>query len=212
MFGYHMGINGGTYSTPTNITNVLTTGTAENASFNQDLDRIATYVQPLQTAGGVAILRLFHEAGDSCTWFWWSMGTAAQWQEPFKYAWNYLTATKGLNNVLWLAPLCGTPDAAYNPGPQYIDFGGADTYVTAGDYEPLTSLFQKTETAFPNMMVALHECGSIPIPPSCNQRPRNGCSSTCGPTPTSMRPTIPPPISSRSIRIPTSSPEISCQA
>lgn len=164
MFGYHMGINGGTFNTPTNINNVLASGTAENTSFRQDLDRIAQFVQPLQAAGGVAILRLFHEAGKGCNWFWWSMGSSAQWQQLFKYAFGYLTATKGLNNVLWIAPLCGSPDPAYNPGPQYIDFGGADTYVTAGDYEPLTSLFQQTEAAFPNMMVALHENGSIPDP------------------------------------------------
>jgi hypothetical protein len=164
MFGYHMGINGGNFSTPTNIDNVLTSSTAENRSFNQDLDRIAQFVQPLQAAGGVAILRLFHEAGRGCTWFWWTMGTSAQWQSLFKYAFNYLTATKGLNNVLWLAPLCGTPDAAYNPGTQYIDLGGADDYVAAGDYEPLTNLFHQTQAVFPNMMVALHECGPIPDP------------------------------------------------
>jgi len=165
MFGYHMGINGGTYNTKTNIDNVLTAGTAENTSFNSNLDRIAQFVTPLKTAGGVAILRLFHEAGQGCSWFWWSMGTSAQWQSLFKYAFNYLTATKGLNNVLWLAPLCGQgPSSAYNPGPQYIDFGGSDIYKSAGDVEPLTSMFQQTETAFPNMMVALHECGTIPDP------------------------------------------------
>jgi hypothetical protein len=164
MFGYHMGINGGTYSSKTNIDNVLAAGTAENTSFNADLDRIAQFVQPLKTAGGVAILRLFHEAGQGCSWFWWGMGTAAQWQSLFKYAFNYLTATKGLNNVLWLAPLCQHPTAAYNPGSQYIDFGGADNYVSAGDTQPMTSIFQQAETAFPNMMIALHECGTIPDP------------------------------------------------
>jgi hypothetical protein len=165
MFGYHMGINGGTYNTKTNIDNVLTAGTAENTSFVSNLDRIAQFVTPLKTAGGVAILRLFHEAGAGCSWFWWSMGTSAQWQSLFKYAFNYLTATKGLNNVLWLAPLCGQgPSSAYNPGAQYIDFGGSDIYKTAGDTEPLTSIFQQTVTAFPNMMVALHECGTIPDP------------------------------------------------
>jgi hypothetical protein len=164
MFGYHMGIDGGTYSTPTNIANVLTAGTSENTSFNQDLDRIAQFVQPLKAAGGVAILRLFHEAGNGCNWFWWTMGNSAQWNQLFKYAFQYLTTTKGLDNVLWIAPLCGSPDPAFNPGSTYIDFGGADDYVAAADYEPLTSLFQKTETAFPNMMVALHECGSIPDP------------------------------------------------
>jgi hypothetical protein len=75
-----------------------------------------------------------------------------------------LTATKGLNNVLWIAPLCQYPTAAYNPGAQYIDFGGADNYVTAGDTQPMTSMFQAAQTAFPNMMVALHECGTIPDP------------------------------------------------
>jgi hypothetical protein len=165
MFGYHMGINGNSFNVAANINNVLASGTSENKSFNQDLDRIAQYVQPVQQAGGVAILRLFHEAGKGCNWFWWTMGTSAQWQQLFKYAFNYLTATKGLNNVLWIAPLCGSPDPAYNPGSKYIDFGGADDYVSSGtDYEPLTNLFQQTEATFPNMMVALHECGPIPDP------------------------------------------------
>lgn len=36
--------------------------------------------------------------------------------------------------------------------------------MTAGDYEPLTNLFNQTVSTFPNMPVALHECGSIPDP------------------------------------------------
>jgi len=47
MFGYHMGINGGTYNTKTDIDKVLTAGAAENKSFNSDLDRYAQYIQPL---------------------------------------------------------------------------------------------------------------------------------------------------------------------
>lgn len=164
MFGYHMGINGASFSVATNINNVLTAGTSENRSFDQDLDQIAQFVQPLQAVGGVAILRLFHEAGKGCNWFWWTMGSSAQWQSLFKYAFNYLTATKGLNNVLWLAPLCGSPDPAYDPGPSLIDFGGADNYLSPGDYQPMTTLFHQTESTFPNMMVALHECASIPDP------------------------------------------------
>jgi hypothetical protein len=92
------------------------------------------------------------------------MGTATQWQDLYKYAFNYLTKTKGLNNLIWIAPLCGRPDPGYDPGASYIDLGGADTYQPAGDYQPLTTLFQQTESTFPNMMVALHECGPIPDP------------------------------------------------
>jgi glycosyl hydrolase family 26 len=162
MFGYHMGINGGTYSTKTDIDKVLTAGTAENNSFNSDLDRYAQYIQPLQQAGGVALVRLFHEAGKNCSWFWWSMGSSDQYKSLYKYAFNYLTATKGLNNLLWIVPQCGTPDPSYDPGKQYSDFGGADTYVT--DTGPLTGIFNQTVSSFPGRPAMLHECGKIPDP------------------------------------------------
>jgi hypothetical protein len=164
MFGYHMGINGQPFSGTVDLDKVITNGTAENTSLKQDLDQIAQFVKPLGAAGGVAILRLFHEAGKGCAWFWWSKGTSAQYQALFKYAFHYLTATKGLDNVLWLEPLCGSPDPAWDVGPQFTDIGGADTYVQAGDYEPLTSLFQQTVSSFPNRIIALHECGPIPDP------------------------------------------------
>jgi hypothetical protein len=162
MFGYHMGINGGTYNTRTDIDKVLTAGTAENNSFKSDLDRYAQYIQPLQQAGGVALVRLFHEAGKNCSWFWWSMGSSDQYKSLYKYAFDYLTATKGLKNLLWIVPQCGNPDAAYDPGKQYSDFGGADTYVT--DTGPLTSIFNQTVSAFPGRPAMLHECGKIPDP------------------------------------------------
>jgi Glycosyl hydrolase family 26 len=162
MFGYHMGINGGTYSDKVDLTKVLTAGTAENTSFNADLDRYAQYIQPVKAAGGVALVRLFHEAGKGCAWFWWSMGTSDQYKAIYKYAFNYLTATKGLNNLLWIVPMCGTPDPSFDPGKQYSDFGGADTYVTNNG--PLTSIFNATVSSFPDRPAVLHECGTIPDP------------------------------------------------
>ena len=162
MFGYHMGINGAKYDARTDIDKVLTAGTAENNSFKANLDRFAEYVQPLQKAGGVALVRLFHEAGKNCSWFWWSMGTSDQYKSLYTYAFNYLTATKGLDNLLWIVPLCGSPDPAYDPGKQYSDFGGADTYVT--DTGPLTSMFNQTVSSFPGRPAMLHECGKIPDP------------------------------------------------
>ena len=61
-----------------------------------------------------AIMRLFHEAGG--TWFWWSMEGGAQYVRLYKYAFNYLTATKGLHNMIWLLPYDGSPDASFYPG------------------------------------------------------------------------------------------------
>ncbi len=147
MFGFHMGINGARYDARTDIDKVLAAGTAENSSFKSNLDRVAQYIQPLQQAGGVAIVRLFHEAGKNCNWFWWSMGTSDQYKSLYKCAFDYLTATKGLKNLLWVVPPVRQSDPAYDPGKQYSDFGGADTYVT--DTGPLTSIFNQTVSSFP---------------------------------------------------------------
>jgi len=63
---------------------VLAAGTAENTSFNADLDRIAQFVTPLKRPpAGVAILRLFHEAGNWLRLVLVVHGTSAQWQESF---------------------------------------------------------------------------------------------------------------------------------
>jgi hypothetical protein len=168
LFGYHMGItptDGYEGSkTQTNINEVLTEGTSYNTTFKARLDKTAAMLKTVQDADGVAILRLFHEAGTNCRWFWWGMESPAQYVRLWKYTFEYLTATKGLRNILWMVPLCGSPDAAFNPGKQYTDFGGADTYAGDGNYDPQNSLFKKTVAAFPNMPVALHECGPIPDP------------------------------------------------
>jgi len=132
MFGYHMGINGGTYSTKTNIDNVLAAGTAENTSFNADLDRIAQFVTPLKTAGGVAILRLFHEAGNGCAWFLVVHGDFGAVAESFQVRVQLPDGHQGAQQCSVPSAPLSVPTAAYNPGAQYIDFGGADNYVKAG--------------------------------------------------------------------------------
>ena len=163
MFGYHMGI-AGSYATKTDIEQVLTEGSSFNTTFKSRLDTYAGAFQTLAAAGGAGIVRLFHEAGKGCSWFWWSMGTADQYLRLYKYAFNYLTGTKGLKNTIWMVPLCGSPDTTYNPGKGYVDLGGSDTYAAAGNYGPLTDQFNRTVTAFPGLPIALHENGPIPDP------------------------------------------------
>ena len=50
-------------------------------------------VQTVQDADGVAITRLFHEAGG--TWFWWSMEGGAQFVRVYKYAFDYRRPPRG---------------------------------------------------------------------------------------------------------------------
>ncbi len=167
MFGYHMGIvNGDGYQsamTKTNINTLLTEGSTYNQTFKTRLDNVARMVQTVQDADGVAIMRLFHEAGG--TWFWWSMEGGAQYVRVYNYAFNYLTVTKGLRNMIWLLPYDGSPDASFYPGKNVVDIGGADTYAGDGNYDPQNALYKKCVAVFGSSMpIALHECGPIPDP------------------------------------------------
>ena len=167
MFGYHMGIvNGDGYTsamTKTDIDTLLTEGSTYNQTFKTRLDNVARMVQTVQNADGVAIMRLFHEAGG--TWFWWSMEGGAQYVRVYKYAFNYLTVTKGLTNMIWLLPYDGSPDASFYPGKSLVDIGGADTYAGDGNYDPQNALYKKCVAVFgASMPIALHECGPIPDP------------------------------------------------
>jgi hypothetical protein len=167
MFGYHMGIvNGDGYQsamTKTDINMLLTEGSSYNQTFKTRLDNVARMVQTVQDADGVAIMRLFHEAGG--TWFWWSMEGGAQYVRVYDYAFNYLTVTKGLRNMIWLLPYDGNPDASFYPGKSVVDIGGADIYAGDGNYDPQNALYKKCVAVFgASMPIALHECGPIPDP------------------------------------------------
>ncbi|MEU5157360.1 glycosyl hydrolase [Glycomyces sp. NPDC021274] len=168
MIGYHMGApthpDGYDGSLQTvSINRVLTPGTAENRSFHERLDGAAAELQQLEDAGVAAIWRPFHEAGG--TWFWWSKEGGQQYNRLWRYMYDYYTHTKGLNNLIWLHPFNGAPDAAFYPGDAYVDFSGADTYAGNGNYDPLNAMYNRMRGIVGTTMpIALHENGPIPDP------------------------------------------------
>ncbi|MFE9850213.1 glycosyl hydrolase [Streptomyces sp. NPDC005576] len=168
MICYHMGAptKPDTYEgsqMSVSINSVLTPGTAEYTSFLQRLDNAAGQLQQLQAAGVPVIWRPFHEAGG--TWFWWSKEGGSQYQRLWRFAYTYLTQTKGLHNLIWLMPYNGSPDPSFYPGKAYVDIAGADTYAPNGDYAPLTSLYASVKNIVGSTMpIALHENGPIPDP------------------------------------------------
>ncbi|MEO3781401.1 glycosyl hydrolase [Micromonospora sp. B11E3] len=87
----------------------------------------------------------------------------AQYQRLWRFQFNYFTQTKGIHNLVWLHPYNGEPDPSFYPGKQYVDVGGADTYVR--DHGPLTDLFNRTRDIVGGTVpIALHENGAIPDP------------------------------------------------
>jgi Glycosyl hydrolase family 26 len=166
MIRYHMGAppNADSYENSmgsANIDNVLKEGTAENTSFKSKLDYAAKELQQLQAANAAVIWAPFHEVQPN-GWFWWSKGTGAQFVSLWKYMFNYLTTTKGLNNLIWLTPFSGSPNSGYYPGKAYLDLSGPDTY---GTNQPFTGLYSQAKGVIGSTVpIPLHETGMIPDP------------------------------------------------
>jgi beta-mannanase len=143
------------------FTNIITAGTAENTAWTSRLDYMTVQFKAMAAANMPVILALFHET-QSNGWFWWSKGTGAEFIALWKYSFNYLTATKGNNNIIWLMPYSGSPTSAYWPGPTMVDISGGDTY---GSNPPFTSLYSSCKVIMGSTMpIALHECGTAPNP------------------------------------------------
>lgn len=188
MFRYHMGLpgagltctadcyQGSNCSEPTNttpnaafFTNLVTSGTAENTSLNAKLDYVAVQLAAMQAANVPVLLALFHEA-QSNGWFWWSMtsnGTA--FVNLWKYAFNYLTATKGLKNIVWLMPFSGNPSTAFYPGKAYVDVGGPDQYTQPSNiatFNASANWSPSVNVLGTSMPITMHETGSCLQPDS----------------------------------------------
>jgi hypothetical protein len=166
MIRYHMGAppNSDTYENSkgsANIDNVLMNGTSENTSFKSKLDYVAGELQKLEDANVAVIWAPFHEYQPN-GWFWWSKGTPAQFKQLWQYMFDYLTTTKGLTNLVWLAPSSGTVSADWYPAKQYYDIAGPDTY-DAG--QPFASLYSQAQAIVGSTVpIPLHETGKIPQP------------------------------------------------
>jgi hypothetical protein len=169
MIRYHMGMppNADSYAnsqlTPGSglLDQVVTPGNSNYTSFVSKLDYVATQIQRMKDVNAPVLLALFHEYQPG-GWFWWSKGTAAQFIKLWTFTFNYLTTTKGLNNIVWLAPSSGSPNSSWYPGKAYIDVAGPDTYATN---QPFTSMFTSARNIIGTTVpITLHETGLIPNP------------------------------------------------
>ncbi len=166
MLRYHMGAppNADTYENSqgsANIANVLASGTAENQSFRSKLDYAATELKKLADANVPVLWAPFHEYQPN-GWFWWSKGSATQFVQLWRYMFDYLVTTKGLHNLVWLAPSSGSPDASWYPGKAYLDVAGPDTYATN---PPFSAMFTAAKNIIGTTVpITLHETGVVPQP------------------------------------------------
>lgn len=111
------------------------------------LDKIAAGLAELRTAGIPVFFRPFNAMNTDR--YWWGGQDASTFKSVWRSMYTYLTATKGLNNLIWVY----SPDASersrttYYPGSAYVDIVSLDAYsdspggsVVSVAYQEMTGL------------------------------------------------------------------------
>ncbi len=120
---------------------VVTEGTALNATFKKAMEIEAEYIKYFHDMGIPVLWRPFHEM--NANWFWWGVSVngktidASYFANLWKYMYEYYKEI-GLDSVIWVySPnnANGFIDVMYTyPGDEYVDIVGLDWY-TSGGYE-----------------------------------------------------------------------------
>ena len=144
---------------------ILIEGTAENTLAKQQLSQVCGYLKKMKDAGIPVIWRPFHEAAGNTTlysggtaWFWWGAQGADVYKHLWQWMYNYMVNERGLNNLIWVWT-SQTKDGDWYPGNSYVDIIGRDIY--GGQAAKQKSDFDNLTASYPNMMIALSECGNI---------------------------------------------------
>src|SRR5262245_13482407 len=123
---------GGLRDKGVDLNTLLVTNTETHTRWMGELDLIAKGLQELRDAGVVVLWRPFHEMNGG--WFWWGAKDPDSFIKLWRHMFDYFTATKGLDNLLWVyGPNHGNKTAAYYPGDRYVDLVGLDAYTDVID-------------------------------------------------------------------------------
>ena len=162
MIDYTLGFyvpGAGSSSTTFDPSKVLEENSWQQNFFYDDLKKLADYMKPISDAGIPVIWRPLHEASGG--WFWWAAGGPEVYKQLWQMMYKYLIEKRELNNLIWV----WTSDSKGNdeewfPGNEYVDIIGRDLYDVS-DVDEFVNEFYNLAEKYPNMMIALTECGRI---------------------------------------------------
>jgi hypothetical protein len=144
------------------ITRCFVEGTAEHKAMWADLKRAADWLTVLRDNKVPVLWRPMHEFDGR--WFWYGKGGGELFVRLWRTMFHYFANERKLNNLIWVLPHCGQPDTTYNPGREYFDIAGPDTYSEKAQ----DGLYKKTiEMHGKDILIPLHECGTLPSPEIC---------------------------------------------
>ena len=161
LLDYTLGFNveGEVSTTTFDPSQVLEENSWQQKFFYDDLKKLADYMKPISDAGIPVIWRPLHEASGG--WFWWAAGGPEVYKQLWQMMYKYLIEERELNNLIWV----WTSDSKGNdeewfPGNDYVDIIGRDLYDVS-DVDEFVNEFYNLAEKYPNMMIALTECGSV---------------------------------------------------
>jgi hypothetical protein len=142
-------------------------GTPEYISMWSELEIKADHLEKLRDANVPVLWRPFHELNGG--WFWWGMQGPDLFEKLWITMFDYFVNERELNNLIWVLCYTGSPDGAWNPGAEYFDIAGPDTY--GGGSDPHLNMFNQVQNILANNStpIAYHECGTPPDPDACLQ-------------------------------------------
>ena len=136
-----------------------TDGTPENSLFRQKLEGVAQLLLYYQQQGIPILWRPLHEGAGR--WFWWGAEGAEAYKKLYRYMYDYFQQA-GIHNLLWVWTSEIGDDELY-PGDDYVDIVARDAYPKDNySHVSLSKDFKKLKQTYPNKMIALTECNSVP--------------------------------------------------
>ncbi len=137
---------------------LLTEGTDEYETLIASWDKAAAALAELRDAGVAVLWRPFHEFDGK--WFWWGKGGSENFVKLWRMMYNYFTAEKGLNNLIWVLGYADDVRDGWYPGDEYCDVIGSDTYNNSTHKKA----WNRLATMGTGKPLAFHECGRLPNP------------------------------------------------
>jgi mannan endo-1,4-beta-mannosidase len=123
---------------PLDISRLYTSGCKEYDNFRVIMDRWSQGLQELADHGVVVMWRPYNEVRDGK---WWCNHPVDQFKKLYRYTFDYMTHTKGLNNLLWVFdPARNRTDMSYYPGDNYVDIVGCTMNWDSGSASQVTNL------------------------------------------------------------------------
>lgn len=111
---------------PLELARLYTAGGEEHGNFRVIMDRWAEGLRELEDHGVVVLWRPYNEAVNSGKW--WCRQPAEPFKALYRYTFDYLTHTKGLNNLLWVYDAVdkanNTLPLSHYPGDDCVDIVG----------------------------------------------------------------------------------------